>query len=261
MRRFIPAVLCLSVAFGGCKAKEMIDQAKISSDLNKSGSTYKLMKDVANDKYEAPKDGKLSESQVQMYLKVREHEKAIAKVAADQMQQHAKDADAAKNSIAGVMQGFKTMASAADFATADIRAAKDLGYNTQEYLWVKAQIMAVSMTALAETASKAMAAQMDSAYQQATKAYDEAKDEQTKQMYKQMLDSYDQTRTESKEATQNQDPALAYNRELLKKYGNELAAFTNEMSKYEQKDGDAKKSMDQWKKEMEKATQDAKAKQ
>ncbi|PYQ35438.1 MAG: hypothetical protein DMF57_03010, partial [Acidobacteria bacterium] len=105
MRRFIPAVLCLSVAFGGCKAKEMIDQAKIASDLNKSGSTYKLMKDVANDKYEAPKDGKLSESQVQMYLKVREHEKAIAKVAADQMQQHAKEADAAKNSIAGVVQG------------------------------------------------------------------------------------------------------------------------------------------------------------
>src|SRR5437870_1431575 len=261
MRRFIPAVLCLSVAFGGCKAKEMIDQAKIASDLNKSGSTYKPMKDVANDKYEAPKDGKLSESQVQMYLKVREHEKAIAKVAADQMQQHAKEADAAKNSIAGVVQGFKTMASAADFATADIRAAKDLGYNTQEYLWVKGQIMAASMAAFAETTSKAMAAQMDSAYQQAKKAYDEAKDEQTKQMYKQMLDSYDQTRKESREATQSQDPALAYNRELLKKYDNELAAFTTEMSKYEQKEGDAKKSMEQWKKDMEKATQDAKAKQ
>jgi hypothetical protein len=250
MRRFIPAVLCLSVAFGGCKAKEMIDQAKIASDLNKSGSTYKLMKDVANDKYEAPKDGKLTESQVQMYLKVREHEKAIAKVAADQMQQHAKDADAAKNSIAGVVQGFKTMASAADFATADIRAAKDLGYNTQEYLWVKGQIMAASMAAFAETASKAMAAQMDSAYQQAKKAYDEAKDDQTKQMYKQMLDGYDQTRKEAKEATDVKDPAVAYNRELLKKYDSELAYFAG-----------AQKGMEEFKKNVDKFAQDAKAKQ
>ena len=256
MRRTLLAFLCLSVVFAGCKAKEVIDQAKIASDLNKTGSTYKLMKDVSNDKYTPPADGKLTDSQVQMYLKVREHERAIAKVAAEQMQQHAKDADAAKNSIAGVMNTFKTLSSAADFATSDIRAAKDLGYNTQEYLWVKGQVIGVSMVALAGTMTKAMSAQTDAAYTQAKKAYDEAKDEQTKQMYKQMLDGYDQTRKESKEATEIQNPALAYNRELLKKYDNELGAFTNEMSKYEQKDGDAKKSIDQFQKDLE-----AKAKQ
>ena len=252
MRRMLPAVLCLFV-FAGCKAKEAIDQAKIAGDLNKSGSTYKLMKDISKDKYTPPADGKLTDSQVQMYLKVREHEKDIAKVAADQMQQHAKDADAAKNSISGVMNTFKTLSSAADFATSDIRAARDLGYNTQEYLWVKGQVTGVSVAAFAGTMAKALSAQTDAAYTQAKKAYDEAKDDQTKQMYKQMLDSYDQARKESKEVTETQNPALAYNRELLKKYDSELAAFTT--------DPNAKKSMDQFQKDMDKATQDAKAKQ
>jgi hypothetical protein len=250
MRRFIPAVLCLSVAFAGCKAKELIDPTKITNDLNKPGSTYKLMKDVAKDKYDPPKDGKLTDSQVQMYLKVREREKAIAKVAADQFQKNANEADAAKNSIAGVTGVFKTLGSAADLATSDIRAAKDLGYNTQEYLWVKTQIMSVSMLAFAETAAKALSVQTDAAYAQAKKAYDEAKDDQTKQMYKQMLDSYEQTRKEAKEATEVKDPAVTYNRELLKKYDSELAYFSG-----------AQKEMEQLKKNVDKAAQDAKAKQ
>ena len=260
MRRMIPAVLALSVVLGGCKVKELADKAQVAKDLDKRG-TVSLMKEVANDKYDAPKDGKLTDDQVKMYLKVREHEKDIAKVALQNANEHSKKADASKNSIAGVMEGFKTMSAAAEFATADIRAAKDLGYNTQEYLWVKGQILAASTAAFAEKMTDAMSAQMDAAQQQTKKAYEEAKDEQTKQMYKQMLDSYAQTVKEGKDATANQDPALAYNRALLKKYDTELAAFTSEMSKYENKDGEAKKSMDDLQKKMDQAAQDAKKSQ
>lgn len=261
MRRIVPAVLAVSVLLGGCRAKELVEKANIAKDLDKRG-TVSLMKEVANDKYDPPKDGRLTEAQVQMYLKVREHEKAIAKVALQQAQKHADAADKAGNkSLSGMMEAFKTIGSAADFATADIRAAKDLGYNTQEYLWVKGQILAVSTTAMAEGMSKAMSAQIDASQKQMQKAYDEAKDEQTKQMYKQMLDNYEQTRKESKEATANQDPALAYNRQLLAKYDNELAAFTTEMSKYEKNEGDAKKGMDELQKSMNKMTEEAKKQQ
>jgi len=257
MRRMLPAVLCLSVVFAGCKAKEVIDQAKIASDLNKTGSTYKLMKDVSNDKYTPPADGKLTDSQVQMYLKVREHEKDIAKVAKQQLQQHA---DAAKNagdkSIAGMIEGFKGLGSVADLATSDIRAAKDLGYNTQEYLWIKGQVLAVSTTAVMQKVGDAMSAQMDASYQQMKKAYDEAKDDQTKNMYKGMLDAFEKQKQDSAASQPKEDPALAYNRQLLSKYENVLNAYTSEMGKYEEKDGDAKKSMDQFQKDL-----DAKAKQ
>ncbi len=260
MRRIVPAVLAMSVVLCGCKAKELAEKANIARDLEKRG-TVSLMKEVANDQYDPPKDGKLTESQIQMYLKVRNHEKDIAKVALQEAQKHADAGDKAKSSIAGVMESFKAMSSAAEFATADIRAAKDLGYNTQEYLWVKGQVLAASMAAFADTTSKALNASMDASYQQMKKAYDEAKDEQSKQMYKQMLDNYDQTRKEGKEATANQDPALVYNRELLKKYDNELAAFTTEMSKYEKNEGEAQKGLEQWQKEMNKLSEEAKKKQ
>lgn len=260
MRRIIPAILALSVIFGGCKVKELADKANIAKDLDKRGPVD-LMKDVANDKYEPPKDGKLTEAQVQMYLKVREHEKDIAKAALQKADAHFKAGDQAKNSLSGVIEGFQGMRNAAEFATADIRAAKDLGYNTQEYLWVKGQILAVSTTAFAEQMTNAMSAQLDASRAQVQKAYDEAKDEQTKQMYKQQLDSFEQTVKEGKQATANQDSALVYNRELLKKHDSELAAFTNELSKYEAKDGDAKKSMDDLQKKMDQAVQDAKKSQ
>ncbi|HEY8712564.1 MAG TPA: hypothetical protein VIM68_06800, partial [Thermoanaerobaculia bacterium] len=141
MRRIFLAGLCLTVALTGCRAKELAEKIAISRDLAKNGTTD-LMRKVADDKYTAPADGKLTDAQVQMYLKVREHEKQIAQVAKQEAQQHA---DASKKagdkSLAGLVEGFKTMGSVVDLVTADIRAAKDLGYNTQEYLWVKGQIM------------------------------------------------------------------------------------------------------------------------
>src|SRR5205814_10654095 len=88
MRRTLSALLTLSLVFAGCKLKEAVDKASISKDLDKRG-TMDLMKEVANDKYDPPKDGKLTDGQVQMYLKVREREKAIAQVARKEAEQHA----------------------------------------------------------------------------------------------------------------------------------------------------------------------------
>jgi len=260
MRRMTPAVLILSLALFGCPFKEVAEKAKIAQELKKSG-TIDLMKDVAHDKYDPPKDGKLTEAQIQMYLKVRTHEKDIAKVAKEQMEQHSKAADQSKHSLSGVFEGIQTMQSAGQFFTADIRAAKDLGYNTQEYLWVKGQVMAASATALAEGFTNAMQAQQEAAMAQTRKAYEEAKDDQTKQMYKQMLDNYDKTVKEGKNVTSNVDPSVAYNRQLLKKYDTELAAFANEMAKYETKDGEAKASVDELQKKLDDAAKGAKQSQ
>ena len=252
MRRILPALLSLTVVLAGCKAKEAMDKASIAKDLDRHG-VMDLAQDVAKDKYTAPKDGRLTDGQVQMYLKVREHEKQIAQVAKDQLKQHAeqakKDGD---KSLSGMMEGFKAMGSAADFLTADIRAAKDLHYNTQEYLWVKGQILAASTSVLTDKMVQAGTAAMDQAYVQMKKGYDEAKDDQTKQIYKQQLDAYDKQRAEMKQQEPAANPSLAYNRQLLSRYENALNAYTNELAKYEDKPGEAQKSMDQLQKELEK---------
>ena len=258
MRRFVPAVLALSVVFAGCKAKEALDKAKIASELSKTGSTTKLMKQVADDSYDAPADGKLTEAQIQMYLKVREKEKAIAQVAKQQLKEHGDKAkEAGDKSLAGMMEGLKGLGSAADFLTADIRAAKDLGYNTQEYLWVKTQILAVSGADMTAKMGEAINAQMEATHAQIKKAYDEAKDEQTKAMYKQTLDAYEQQKKEAAANKQAEDPALAYNRQLLSKYESTLNAFANELTKFEDKPGDGAKAAEQWQKDIDKAKADA----
>ena len=264
MRRTLLAALCLSVVLAGCKAKEALDKVSIAKELDKKGTTD-LMKDVANDKYNPPADGKLTDGQVQMYLKVREHEKQIAQVAKEQLTQH--DADAKKageKSLSGMMEGFKALGSVADFVTADIRAAKDLGYNTQEYLWVKGQVLEVSATAMGEKFAEASSASMDQAYQQAKKAMDEAKDEPTKKMYAEMLAGFEKSKQEAdaeKAKTASEKPALAYNKQLLSKYENAMNALTQEMAKYEDKPGEAQKSMDKMQQDVDKAKADAQKQQ
>ena len=256
MHRIFLAGLCLTVALSGCRARELAEKVAISRDLAKNGTTD-LMRKVADDKYTAPADGKLTDAQVQMYLKVREHEKQIAQVAKQEAQQHA---DAAKKagdkSLASLVEGFKTMGSVVDLVTADIRAAKELGYNTQEYLWVKGQIMSVSTAALGEKMAEGMNASMDKVYADTKKAYDEATDEQSKKMYKETLDALDKQKQDAEAEKAKEDPAIAYNKQLVSKYESALNAFTQEMAKYEDKQGDA----DKWQKDLTKSVDDAKSK-
>jgi hypothetical protein len=260
MSRTLPVVLCLSLALGGCKAKEMLDKADISKDLASRGTTD-LMKQAAEDTYDAPTDGKLTEAQMRMYLKVREHEKKIAQVAKEELKQHSNKAEkSGDKSLAGMMAGFKALGSVADVLTADIRAAKDLGYNSQEYLWVKGQILEVSGAAMTEKMGEAMTAGLDSAYAQAKKAYAEATDETTKQMYSEMIKGYEQQRDEMKKQAAEQleqNPALAHNRQLVSKFGSELTAVAEEFAKFSDQEVDTKKAVADWEKEVEKAKADA----
>jgi hypothetical protein len=256
MRRSLTVSLCLSIALTlaltGCKAKELVDKASISHDLDKRGTTD-LMKQVADDKYTPPADGRLTDAQIRMYLKVREQEKKIAQVAKDEMKQHAAEADKkGKQSLGSLIEGIHAMGSAADFLTADIRAAKDLGYNTQEYLWVKQQVLGASTAVMAKKFADTMSANFDKAYVDAKKAYDEAKDETTKKLYADVLAGYDKSRQELK-SQQTEDPAVTYNRQLLSKYENALNAFTAELEKYEDKPGEMKKAMQEFEKSADQA--------
>jgi hypothetical protein len=255
MNKNLAIVLSLSIALTACRAKEAVQKADIAADLHKRG-TVDLMKQVADDKYTPPADGKLTDSQIKMYLKVRDHEKQIAQVAKQEAQQHAAAADKAGNkSISGMMEGFKSMASAAQMVTADIRAAKDLGFNTQEYLWVKGQVIAASTAAMSEKVGQAMNAQMDASYAQMKKSYDEAKDDATKKAYADMLANYEKSKQQMAQEKPKEEPAVTYNRQLLAKYENEFNALANEVAKYEDKPGEAQKSMDELQKNLNQAAQ------
>jgi hypothetical protein len=112
--------------------------------------------------------------------------------------------------------------------------------------------MAASTSVMAEKFSSAMAANFDKAYTDAKKAYDDAKDEQTKKIYADMLAGYDKSKQELQQK-QDEDPALTFNRQLLSKHEDALNAYANELAKYEDKDGDVKKGFEDLNKKLEEA--------
>jgi hypothetical protein len=236
-------LLLLLVLPAGCKLKKAVDEAAISADLENMG-TKALLEKTSDDSYDPPSDGRLTDSQLQMYLKVREKEKAIALVARKELEQKAKKAEGKEKSIAGLMAGFQALGSAADFLTADIRAAHELGFNTAEYQWVKEQVLEASGAAFAESLQKSSKAMMDQAYDELKKQHDSTTEPAARQALAGMLADYDKSRKEM--AGQDEiEPSVRYNRELLSKYENALTALATEMSKFEEQPGDAQKALDE----------------
>ena len=247
MRRlFIIALSLLLVAgLSGCKLKKAMDEAQISESLSDLGTTD-LMEATADDTYDAPEDGRLTDSQVQMYLKVREQEKKIALVARQEMEAKAKKAEEkGDKSLAGMMAGFEALGSVADLMTADIRAAHELGYNTAEYQWVKGQVIEASGAAFQEQMQATMSTMLDESYAALKKQADEATDPQAKKAFTDMLAGYEKNRAEM-QAQNEVEPSVAFNRNLLSKYEDTLNALTAELAKFEENPGDAQKALDEW---------------
>lgn len=247
MRRSIAlalGLLLLLLVPTGCKLKKAVDEAAISDDLEDVG-TKELLEKTSEDSYDPPADARLTDAQIQMYLKVREKEKAIALVARKEMEKQAKSAEGkGEKSIAGVMAGFKALGSAADFLTADIRAAHELGFNTAEYQWVKERVLEASGAAFTESLQQSSKAMMDQAYDELKKQHDAATDAEAKKALAGMLAEYDKNRKEMAAQQEQVDPSVKANRELLSRYESTLNALATEMSKFEDKPGEAQKALE-----------------
>ena len=247
MRRSIALVLgmlLLLLVPTGCKLKKAAEEAAAIADNLDDVGTKELLEKTAEDSYDPPADERLTDAQIQMYLKVREKEKAIALVARKELEAKAKKSEekGGDKSLAGMMAGFEALGSAADFLTADIRAANELGFNTAEYQWVKEQVLEASGAAFAESMAQSTQAMMDQAYSEMKKQHDEATDADTKKALAGMLAEYDKSRKEMA-AQQQVEPSVKYNRDLLSKYENALNALATEMSKFEEQPGQAQKAV------------------
>lgn len=235
MKRSIAVLLAslFLVTFAACRSREK----KISNELQSKGST-EVVKEAAKDKYDPPADGHLTDSQIDMYIKVRKHERDIALQARKELEEHAKKVQQkGENSVGGMMEAMKGMGSVADFATADIRAAQDLGYNTAEYTWIKGKVLEASGSALSDNIHSKMEQGIKQAYEATKKQYDAAQDPNQKKALGQLLQNYQQQLASLK--PEQVDPAVAYNRQLLSKHEDALKAITMELSKYEDKSGQA----------------------
>lgn len=236
MRRIITAsgIMLLSASLLACGS----DEASIADNLEDVGTT-ELLEQTADDEYQAPEDGRISDQQIAMYLKVREQEKKIADVARKQLEEKARKAESeepGKTSLAGMVNAFSAVGSLADLATADIRAAAELGYNTAEYTWVKEQILEAAGWEMGRRNARAMTAMMDASMAQLKKQRDEATDPNAKQMFAQMISEYEKNKAdEAANAETNvspEDAARAYNYQLIAKRADADTIFAYEWSKW-----------------------------
>ena len=123
MARSCVFFLLVALTVSGCRRKPVHDQGSAGQ------GTASLMDQVAKaPEYRPPVDGRLDRRQVEMYLEVHQREEKI------------RDAMRAKGDLANL-------------ATADLRAARELGHNPREYAWVRDRVLEAEMLRATRTLS------------------------------------------------------------------------------------------------------------
>ena len=145
MSRVLAAVLVLPLLLG-CGKKPAEDEASIRKSLEEKG-TVDLMDQVSKaPDYQPPADGRLTGRQVEMYLAVRKRELRIREVALQSLKTKGEQAEQESRKVSP-FEAVKVLGDLADVATADLRAAQELGHNPKEFQWVKERVLEAQVLA------------------------------------------------------------------------------------------------------------------
>jgi len=256
MHRFsrILTVLFIALFLFGCGIKKRLTEAVVSKDVSHR-SAIAVLDSAKDDKYTPPADGRLTDAQVQMYLKIRDREHVIAQVAAKDLQDRAKKSEGKTNSLSDIVGAF---GSVADLSLSGVRAAKELGYNSEEYGWVKSQVLEASGSDRSNKVAQIANAAAGARRVELQKAIDDSPDASSKQVNVEALADFDKTLKETNEEQKDVSPAVVYNRQLLSKYENAMTALASEFTKGVPDSDDLKKKGAEWQKNFDKALQEAK---
>ena len=107
------ALLCAAV-LAGCAREEA--EEKKAGEKPREMTTAQVMEQAAKAKYQPPADGRLTETQIRMYLEVK---RLVRKIRAEEPEKSGPQEPA---------------------ATADLRAALELGYNPKELSWIQGRV-------------------------------------------------------------------------------------------------------------------------
>ena len=114
--RVLP-LLAAALLVGACKLRPG-DGASLRGETERGTSA--LMEEAARAQYQPPADGRLTEQQVERYLEVRER---ALKIRGERRE---------------------------DLATADLRVARELGYNPKELRWIEERVLEARVSRLGE---------------------------------------------------------------------------------------------------------------
>jgi hypothetical protein len=208
-----------SVLFAcGCQGKPAQDDVSIEKSLHEKG-TANLMDEVAKaPDYPPPADGRLTDAQVKMYFDVRQREQQIREVAFKEFQDKGDT----------FLESLKTVGDQPDIATADLRAAQELGFNPKEYQWVKERVLEARML---ET-TRALAQQVAQSRQQVLALFEQRRQEATDPVAKaeaeRQLEELQKNAASAPASPLESDPAREHNADLLARFRDDFARLQAE---------------------------------
>jgi hypothetical protein len=132
----------------GCKGKPADDEASIQKALQEKG-TLEVLNEVAAAEYDPPADGRLTAEQIEMYLAVKRREQRIHEVASKSLEKKSDAAEQDEGDM-GFVDTMRALGDVGDIATADLRAAQELGHNPKEYQWVEERVMEALLSQLSQ---------------------------------------------------------------------------------------------------------------
>jgi len=217
--RLLTASMCALLALAsGCKGKAGEDEASIQKRLEEKG-TVDLMDQVSKaPEYKPPADGRLTDRQIGMYLEVKRREQKIREVAFKNLKAKEDTAKVEKRDV-GIFEAMKAVGDIADAATADLRAAQELGYNPKEYSWIKERVLEAQML----QTTKALNQQVAQSQQALLKMLEEQKEAAPDDARRAEIDKQiEEIKKNAAETAADSTPAKEYNAALLAKYKDEL---------------------------------------
>lgn len=225
-------LLIIPIFIFGCGSKE----ENINKEFSKKG-TVELMEEIDKDEYTPPRDGNLTEKQIEMYLAVKQEELVYAKQAAENLKAKsekidAKEKEGKKPGLGDYVNAFKAIGDVADFMTADLRAAKKLGYNAKEYQWVKETIVKTKMAEWADNSRAAASKNYSQMLEELKNRRKEASTKEMKDMYDQQISALNEGMKDMNADQHHGEDITEHNKNLLAKYKDKISVIEEEVNKW-----------------------------
>lgn len=211
---FLIPLLGATLMAGACKGKPADDEASIKESLEEKG-TIDVMDEISKaPQYNGPADGKLTDQQVKMYIEVRQREQKIRDVAMKELKAKG-DKAKEENREVGMFEAMKAIGDLADVATADLRAAHELGHNPNEYTWVKERVLEAQLNQMSQAMSQQMAQSQDAIVKMLEEQKKLATDDAQKAEYDKQIA---ELKNNAAQAEDNSTPGAQHNAQLIAKY-------------------------------------------
>lgn len=230
---WITGLLCLAL-LPGCSRKP-------AEEALADKSATEVMEQAAKDTFTPPADGRLNDKQIEMYIAVKKREAELGQAVGEKLKKTGEKIEKQGEGVRSTIDAFRAMGDVANFLTTDIRAAQELGYNTEEYQWVQSQILSANAALSVSKMTAGMQDMLEKQLVDLRAARSKESDSSLAQTYDAQIQSLEQSLAQTKaEQWKDAGPGLEHNAQLLEKYKDRLNVLEAEIKKWKALEGEKK---------------------